>query len=110
MTTRLSGALYKRVFAEGTSIRSRLAVAWWRSAQEAQPQAGVVVSKRTFHDAVDRNRAKRILREAFRLLAKEGAAPENTQWVFIGRGALEGKKCADVMRDMRWIFSKCARS
>ena len=29
-------------------------------------RVGTVASKRTFHDAVDRNRAKRLLREAYR--------------------------------------------
>lgn len=41
------------------------------------------------------------MREAFRLLAKEGEMPEKTEWIFIGRRAIAGKKVADVMEDMR---------
>ena len=104
MSTRLPGARYKRVFDRGPSIRGRLLVAWRLGTPDADRQAGVVVSKKSFHDAVDRNRAKRLMREAFRLLVKEGAAPEKTEWVFVGRASLRGKTCEDVERELRWVF------
>ena len=106
MSTRLPGAKYKRVFDRGRSIRGRLLVAWHFVADDADRMAGVVVSKKSFHDAVDRNRAKRLMREAYRLLVKEGAMPEKTEWVFIARSAIGGKKVTDVMEDMR----TCLRS
>ena len=101
MSTRLPGARYKRVFDRGRSVKGRLLVAWHLESPGADRMAGVVVSKKSFHDAVDRNRAKRLMREAFRLLVKEGAAPERTEWVFIGRAALAGKGVPEVMEDMR---------
>jgi len=100
MSTRLPGAKYKRIFDRGRSIKGRLLVAWHLEASDADQMAGVVVSRKTFHDAVDRNRAKRLMREAYRLLVKEGAMPEKTEWIFIGRSALKGKKVDDVKRDM----------
>ena len=101
MSTRLPGAKYKRVFDRGRSIRGRLLVAWHYEADDADRMAGVVVSKKCFHDAVDRNRAKRLMREAYRLLVKDGAMPEKTEWIFIGRSSLGGKTVTDVMEDMR---------
>ena len=101
MSTRLPGARYKRIFDRGRSIKGRLLVAWYLTAEDADRQAGVVVSKKSFHEAVDRNRAKRLMREAFRLLVKAGEMPERTEWIFIGRRAIGGKKVFDVMEDIR---------
>lgn len=101
MSTRLPGARYKRIFDRGRSIKGRLLVAWHLESPDADRMAGVVVSKKSFHDAVDRNRAKRLMREAFRLLVKEGAMPEKTEWIFIARSAIGGKKVVDVMEDMK---------
>lgn len=106
MSTRLPGAKYKKVFDRGRSVKGRLLVAWRLSQPDADRMAGVVVSKKTFHDAVDRNRAKRLMREAYRLLVKEGVAPFETEWVFIARRAIIEKRCADVMEEMKWVFSR----
>lgn len=101
MSTRLTGSKYKEVFDRGRSRRGRLIVAWSLETTDASRLAGVVVSKRTFHDAVDRNRAKRLMREAYRLLVKADEAPRGINWVFIARAAIRDKKCADVMAEMR---------
>ena len=106
MSTRLPGARYKRIFDRGRSVKGRLLVAWHLESPDADRMAGVVVSKKSFHDAVDRNRAKRLMREAFRLLVKEGVMPERTEWIFIARSAIGGKKVVDVMEDIR----SCLRS
>lgn len=106
MTTRLPGAKYKRVFDRGRSIKGRLLVAWHFESPDADRMAGVVVSKKSFHDAVDRNRAKRLMREAYRLLAKSGAMPEHTEWVFVARRGIDGKKASDVMREMSWCVGR----
>ena len=109
MSTRLPGAKYKGVFDRGRSVRGRLLSAWRFRSDDADRMAGVVVSKKTFHDAVDRNRAKRLMREAYRLLAKEGVAPEGVEWVFVARREIGGAKCADVMEDMKCIMSRSSR-
>lgn len=106
MSTRLPGTRYKCVFDRGRARRGRLLVAWHLAADDADRLAGVVVSKRTFHDAVDRNRAKRLMREAYRLFVKADEAPKGVLWVFIARAAIRGKTCADVLAEMRRL---CAR-
>ena len=101
MSTRLPGAKYKRIFDRGRSVKGRLLVAWALRSEDADRQAGVVVSKKSFHDAVDRNRAKRLMREAYRLLVKEGLMPEKTEWIFVARRAIGDKNVSDVMEDVR---------
>lgn len=109
MTTRLPGARYKFVFDRGRSFKGRLLVAWRLGTRtDAPPQAGVVVSKRSFHDAVDRNRAKRLMREAFRLLAKDGFFEAGEEWVLVARSQIGGKMCEDVMKELKWIKGKMA--
>ena len=110
MSTRLPGPKYKRIFDRGRSVKGRLLVAWYLESPDADRMAGVVVSKKSFHDAVDRNRAKRLLREAYRLLVKEGVMPEKTEWIFIGRAALRDRKCQDVMEEMKWCVRRLSRS
>ncbi|MGI6495836.1 MAG: ribonuclease P protein component [Kiritimatiellia bacterium] len=64
---RLDPAGYKRVFDGGKSVAGRGIVLWWTPADGCEIRLGVVASKRSFHDAVDRNRARRRMREIFRL-------------------------------------------
>ena len=91
---RLPGAKYKAVFAAGRILRGRLFTAYARIADDAGRQAGVVVSKKTFHLAVDRNRAKRIVRAAF--ASVRDRLPPSADWIFAGRRALSGCKSGDV--------------
>ena len=100
MSTRLPGAKYKSVFDRGRSTKGRLLVAWRLDSPDADPRAGVVVSKKTFHEAVDRNRAKRLMREAFRLLVKEAVIAKGAEWVLIARRGIGGKKLSDVKADL----------
>ncbi len=61
---------FQCVFEQGRSIAGRLMVIWIGEGTK-DLRLGVVASKRTFRRAVDRNRAKRLLREAFRLERSE---------------------------------------
>jgi ribonuclease P protein component len=98
---RLEAAKYKRIFAQKKSVYGRTLVMWVTCGADAGRRAGVIVSKRTFRRAVDRNRAKRLLREAFRL-SRHRIAPD-VDVILIARAGIADKNCQDVMRDLETV-------
>ena len=51
-------------------------------------------------NSVQRHRAVRLMREAFRLTAKENELPEGNDLLFIARNTITDSKCADVKRSI----------
>jgi ribonuclease P protein component len=101
---RLDSSKYARIFALKRSVYGRTLVMWVTRGTDAGRRAGVVVSKRTFRRAVDRNRAKRLLREAFRL-SRHRLAPD-VDVILIARAGIAGKHCQDVMRDLEAAYTR----
>lgn len=66
-SARLTSRQYREVFDAGRSVAGRYIVIWSRPAEGTAHRVGVVTSKRSLHTAVERNRARRLMREAFRL-------------------------------------------
>lgn len=102
---------YRCAFAEGKSFPSRSFVGWILerddSAAPETPKLGVVVSRRTFPLSVERNRAKRLMREAFRL--SKGCVRDGVMVLLIGRRRLVagGVKSECVAREFRAFCRKC---
>jgi len=59
--------VFKEAFESGAKYVGKLMVMWLRRGDGACLRLGVVTSKRSFRRAVDRARARRMLREAYRL-------------------------------------------
>ena len=98
---RLDSSKYARIFALKRSVYGRTLVMWVTRGTDAGRRAGVVVSKRTFRRAVDRNRAKRLLREAFRL-SRHRIAPEAAV-ILVARAGIAGRSCQEVMQDFERV-------
>ncbi|WP_018871620.1 ribonuclease P protein component [Thioalkalivibrio sp. ALJ16] len=62
----LTGADYQRVFEDAGRQRGRHLTLLYRPAEGAEARLGLAVGKRHVRRACDRNRIKRIVREAFR--------------------------------------------
>lgn len=83
-----TGWEYRRVYDGGRSIHGRHFVLFFLADSDLPRRAGFVASRKV-GDAVHRNRARRRLREAYRLL--KSRLPESGAWiVFVAR-----KPCAE---------------
>jgi ribonuclease P protein component len=96
---RMWPALYRDTFARERSIPGRFLVLWLRVAADADRRMGVVTSRRTLPSAVSRNRARRLLREAFRL--NRSHLRPDVDVLLLARGRIEQVKRQDVETDFR---------
>lgn len=77
-------------------VRGCLLLNWGETPQQGRSRLGVVAAK-SIGSAVVRARAKRLLREAFRLHQHELRAPSEV--VLVARNSIANKAFADVDRD-----------
>jgi ribonuclease P protein component len=92
-----SSADFQALFQRGRRIDRPALVVLWREAK-GPTRAGFAVS-RQLKNAVQRNRARRRLREAYR--ASREAAPPGTAMVIVGRPAALTEAFADLTEQLR---------
>lgn len=91
--------LFQKVFDEDGEVVGRGIILWIRRADDCAFRMGVVATKRTFHDAVDRNRAKRLIRESFRLVRHE-LIDEPWDIVVLARRRILDMKQPEVQKEL----------
>jgi ribonuclease P protein component len=88
---------FVRIRQQGERLAQGCLVANWNKLPDgARPKLGVVTSRK-IGGAVQRTRARRLLRESFRLHQHEFTQP--IELILVARNSIAGKKFADVERD-----------
>lgn len=91
---------FQHIFENGKQSFGKLVTLWVNKQPGANHRVGVVATKRTFHDAVDRNRAKRLMREAFRLLQPVLDSVKPWDIVIIAKRSILEKKQQEVQAEL----------
>lgn len=94
---------FKRLYYRGKCVVARSVVIYTQKNRLGRNRLGLTCGK-TIGKAVQRNRAKRLMRESYRLLG--GNLKQGYDIVIIARTRILGKKCYDVLKDVRYAFSK----
>jgi len=103
-------AEFQKVYAEGQRYDGRLMAAFLRKNHLQEHRLGVTASTKAIGKSVDRNRARRLLREVFRRSASElTALQQRYDWVFNARRSLLGANEELRFREFRRIIEQVAR-
>jgi len=104
-------AEFQKVYAEGQRFDGRLMAAFLRANELAEHRLGLTASTKAVGKSVDRNRARRLLREVFRRSGSElNGLQHRYDWVINAKRSLLSSTEELRFREFRRIVEQVARS
>jgi ribonuclease P protein component len=102
-----SSTEFRRVYSAGKRFNGRLMTAFALPNGLKHHRFGITASRKAIGNAVERNRAKRLLRETFRLSNQSLDALETKcDWVFNARAAVLSVKLQSSLEDFQVIIGQ----
>ena len=101
---------FQTVYRNGRRYESSLITAFVLPNNLPYNRFGITASRKAIGNAVQRNRARRLLREAFRLKESVlGGLHENYDWVFNAKRKLPSLKASAAFEEFEKVVSRVAR-
>lgn len=102
---------FQRVYAGGERIKGRFMTAFFMPSETSFQRIGITASRKAVGNSVKRNRAKRLLRETFRLSRGElDSLALKYDWVLNARVDLLDVRLEEPLKEFREIVEKVRRS
>jgi ribonuclease P protein component len=103
-------AEFRAVYDKGKRFEGRLMTVFVLPSDFEKHRLGITASRKMSRHAVRRNRAKRLLREAFRLTGYElETLNSRYDWVFNARRLLTEEKADTVIADLKRVIAQVKR-
>jgi ribonuclease P protein component len=103
-------AEFRAVYDKGKRFEGRLMTVFVLPSGFEKHRLGITASRKMSRHAVRRNRAKRLLREAFRLTGYElETLNSRYDWVFNARRLLTEEKADNVIADLKRVIAEVKR-